>query len=207
MLRYGPGVALLVVDVQNDFTDARGSLSVRGADAVVPVINREIARARAGGAMVIYSQDWHPSRTPHFKRDGGPWPAHCVRDTWGAEFFETLDVPAGSPIIRKGTNGEDGYSAFTMRDPDTGATVPTPLEMLLHEAGIDQVVVAGFATDYCVAATAHDAVRLGYGTTVLADATMAVDVREGDGARALRGLREAGVTLASTPMDPVTGTP
>jgi nicotinamidase/pyrazinamidase len=200
MLRYGPGVALLVVDVQNDFTDSHGSLSVRGADAVVPVINREIALARASGAMVIYSQDWHPPRTPHFKRDGGPWPAHCVRDSWGAEFFGTLDVPPGSTVIRKGTNGEDGYSAFTMRDPDSGATVPTPLETLLHEAGTDRVVVVGFATDYCVAATAHDAIRLGHETTVLTDATMAVNVREGDGTRALDELRATGVTLASTLM-------
>jgi nicotinamidase/pyrazinamidase len=198
MLRYGPGVALLVVDVQNDFTDSRGSLPVRGADGVVPVINGEIALARSNGAMVIYSQDWHPPRTPHFKRDGGPWPVHCVRDSWGAEFFATLDVPAGSPVIRKGTNGEDGYSAFTMRDPDTGATVPTPLETLLHEAGVDRVVVVGFATDYCVAATAHDAVRLGHETTVLTDATMAVNVHDDDATRALDELREAGVTLAST---------
>ena len=200
MLRYGPGVALLVVDVQNDFADPHGALPVRGAVAVVPVINREIDLARTNGAMVIYSQDWHPSHTPHFKRDGGPWPVHCVRDTWGAEFFATLDVPAGSLVIRKGTNGEDGYSAFTMRDPETGATVPTPLEMLLHEAGVDRVVVVGFATDYCVAATAHDAVRLGHETAVLTDATMPVNVHEGDGRRALDELREAGVTLASTLM-------
>ena len=200
MLRYGPGVALLVVDVQNDFADPHGSLPVRGADAVVPVINHEIDLARANGVMVIYSQDWHPSHTPHFKSGGGPWPVHCVRDTWGAEFFPTLDVPAGSPVIRKGTNGEDGYSAFTMRDPDTGATVPTPLELLLTEAGVDRVVVVGFATDYCVAATAHDAVRLSLETTVLTDATMAVNVHEGDGRRALDELRDAGVILASTLM-------
>jgi nicotinamidase/pyrazinamidase len=87
-----------------------------------------------------------------------------------------------------------------MRDPETNATVPTPLEMLLQEAGVDRVVVVGFATDYCVAATAHDAVRLNLETTVVTDATMAVNVQEGDGSRALDELRDAGVTLASTLM-------
>jgi nicotinamidase/pyrazinamidase len=195
MLRYGPGVALLVVDVQNDFADPHGSLPVSGAGAVVPVINGEIALARENGALVIYSQDWHPPRTPHFKRDGGPWPVHCVRDSWGAEFPALLDVPPGSPVIRKGTNGEDGYSAFTMRDADTGETVETPLEMLLHEAGVDRVVVVGFATDYCVAATAIDAVALGFGVGLLEDAIRAVDLEPGDGGRAVARLIEAGVTL------------
>jgi nicotinamidase/pyrazinamidase len=197
MLRYGPGVALLVVDIQNDFTDARGTLHVAGAEAVVPVVNGEIALARANGSMVVYSQDWHPPRTPHFKRDGGTWPAHCVRDTWGAELYPALDVPTGSALIRKGTNGEDGYSAFTMRDPDTGDTVPTLLEMLLREADVDRVVIVGLATDYCVAATATDALRLGFAATVLVDAIAAVDLEPGDGDRALAGLREAGVVLAS----------
>lgn len=195
MLRYGRGVALLVVDVQNDFADPRGAIAVRGAEAIVPVINAETSLARSSGAMVVYSQDWHPERTPHFARDGGAWPVHCVRDTWGAELFPSLDAPAGSVMIRKGTNGEDGYSVFTMRDPDTGRTVPTPLEMLLHEAGVEAVVVAGLATDYCVKATALDAVRLGFETTVLTDATAAVNVQPGDGDRALDQMRDAGVAL------------
>jgi nicotinamidase/pyrazinamidase len=121
-----------------------------------------------------------------------------VGDTWGAEFFPALDCPPGSPLIRKGTNGEDGYSAFTMRDPDTGATVPTPLEMLLHEAGVDEVVIVGLATDYCVKATALDAVRLGHHATVLIDAVAAVNVSAGDGERALEALAAAGVVLASS---------
>jgi nicotinamidase/pyrazinamidase len=198
MLRYGPDVALLVVDVQNDFMDPRGTLAVAGAAAIVPAINRESALARANGSLVIFSEDWHPHRTPHFARDGGPWPAHCVRDTWGAELYPTLDVPAGAPLIRKGTNGEDGYSAFTMRDPDTGETVPTPLGMLLYEAGVTEVVIVGVATDYCVKATALDAIRLGYTATVLADAIAAVNVRPGDDERALDELRRAGALIAAT---------
>ena len=196
MIRYGPGVALVVVDMQNDFADPRGSLHVAGAEAIVPVVNRQIALARAGRALVVFSQDWHPRHTPHFAKDGGPWPVHCVADTWGAELHPALDCPPGSPLIRKGTNGEDGYSAFSMRDADTGETVPTPLEMLLHEAGVDTVVVVGLATDYCVRYTALDAIRLGHRVTVLTDGVAAVDVNPGDGERALGELRAAGVALA-----------
>jgi nicotinamidase/pyrazinamidase len=196
MLRYDRGTALLVVDVQNDFADPRGALAVLGAEAILPVINAETSRARSAGAMVVYSQDWHPERTPHFVRDGGPWPAHCIRDTWGAELHPSLDAPAGAPIIRKGTNGEDGYSVFTMRDPDTGRTVPTPLETLLTEAGVERVILVGLATDYCVAASALDAVRLGFDTTVLTDATAAVNVSPGDGDRALDRMRDGGVHVA-----------
>jgi nicotinamidase/pyrazinamidase len=198
MMRYGPGVALVVVDVQNDFADPQGSLYVSGAEAILPVVNDQIAQARSNRALVVFSQDWHPSHTPHFARDGGTWPVHCVAETWGSEFHPSLDCPPGSPLIRKGANGEDGYSAFAMRDADTGETVPTPLETLLHEAGVDTVVVVGLATDYCVRYTALDAARLGHRTTVLTDGVAAVNLDPGDGDRALAELQAAGVTLASS---------
>jgi nicotinamidase/pyrazinamidase len=198
MMRYGPGVALVVVDMQNDFADPRGSLRVAGADAILPVVNEQIQLARGSHSLVVYSQDWHPKRTPHFARDGGSWPVHCVADTWGAEFHPGLDCPPGSPLIRKGAQGEDGYSAFTMRDPETGATVPTPLETLLHEAGVDTVVVVGLATDYCVKATALDSLRLGHHTTVLTDGIAAVNVQAGDADRALADLAAAGVVLSTS---------
>jgi nicotinamidase/pyrazinamidase len=198
MRTYRHGVAIVVVDVQNDFADPNGSLSVRGGAAVVPVINREVELARSRGALVVYTQDWHPPHTPHFAKDGGLWPEHCVADTWGAELHPDLEVRVGAPIVRKGTNGEDGYSGFTMQDPATGATLPTPLELLLREAGVTDVVVCGLATDYCVAATALDAVRLGFATSVLVDAIASVDLQPGDGERALERMREAGVHPAST---------
>jgi nicotinamidase/pyrazinamidase len=200
MLRYRPGVALVIVDIQNDFADPRGSLAVRGALDVIPVINGEVALARSNGAFVALTQDWHPERTPHFIRDGGPWPPHCVMDTWGAELHPDLDVPERTAIVRKGSHGEDGYSGFTMRDPASGATVPTMLQPLLQTAGAEEVVVVGLATDYCVRATALDAVRLGYRTTVLVDGVAAVNVHEGDGDRALDELRAAGVVLHSSRM-------
>ncbi|MEI7744653.1 MAG: isochorismatase family protein [Chloroflexota bacterium] len=195
MMRYGPGVALLVVDVQNDFADPKGSLSVPGAGGILAVINGEVTTARAKRAFVVCSQDWHPRRTPHFKRDGGLWPDHCIAGTWGSDFHPALEVPEGTPIVRKGSNGEDGYSAFSMRDPATGKTVPTMLEPLLQTAGVKEVVVVGLATDYCVKATALDAVALGFATTVLTDAIAAVEVNPGDGERALAELAAAGVRL------------
>lgn len=198
MLRYNPGVALIVVDVQNDFADPAGRLSVRGGAGIIPIVNGEVALARANGALVAYSQDWHPEHTPHFAADGGVWPVHCVRDTWGAAFHPALVFLEGAPVIRKGSSGEDGYSAFTMRDALTGETIPTELEALLHGADVTDVIVVGLATDYCVQATATDALRLGFATTVLTDAVAAVDLQPGDGERALAALQAAGVRLHAT---------
>jgi len=186
--------ALIVVDVQNDFADPAGSLSVAGGAAIVPYLNGQIAAALAGGALVAYTQDWHPPSTPHFAKDGGPWPVHCVAGTWGAAFHPALSADAG-PSVRKGGNGEDGYSGFTMRDPLTGATVPTELDGLLRGRGIRRVVICGLATDYCVRATALDAVAMGYRTSVLVGGVRAVDLRPGDGAGALAQLVDAGVEL------------
>jgi len=195
MQSYGPDTALIVVDVQNDFADPDGSLSVPGAGEALVAVNREIAAATDGGATVVATQDWHPRRTPHFVTDGGPWPIHCVGGTWGADLHAVLELPATAPQVRKGANGEDGYSGFTMRDPQTGETTPTELEGLLRAAGVRSVVVVGLATDYCVKATALDAVRLGFGTAVVTDAVAAVDMEPGDGDRALEELRAAGVEL------------
>ena len=191
---YDTTTALIVVDVQNDFADPAGNLSVAGGDAIVPYVNGQIAAALADGAFVAYTQDWHPPSTPHFAKDGGPWPVHCVAGTWGAAFHPALTADAG-PSVRKGANGEDGYSGFTMRDPLKEATVPTELDGLLRGRGIRRVVVCGLATDYCVRATALDAAALGYQTSVLVDGVRAVDLQPGDGAGALAELVVAGVEL------------
>jgi nicotinamidase/pyrazinamidase len=191
--RYGPQVALVVVDLQNDFADPAGSLSVQGAADIVPLVNAEIERALDAGAAVAYTQDWHPAHTPHFAQDGGIWPVHCVIDTWGAELHPDLSVRG--PIVRKGTHGEDGYSGFSMRNPAGGMPVPTELDATLARGGVKRLVVCGLATDYCVKATALDGVRLGYETAVLLDAIRAVNLQPGDGERALDEMTEAGVTL------------
>jgi len=192
---YDAHTALLVVDVQNDFADPAGSLYVRGGEQVVPLIDAESARARDAGAPVFYSQDWHPEITPHFQKDGGVWPVHCVRDSWGAELHPDLSVDG--PVVRKGSNGEDGYSAFSMRDPLTGETRPTELASLLADSAVTRVVICGLATDYCVRATALDARGHGYPTTVLEDAIRAVDLEVGDGDRAVEEMLTAGVHLES----------
>jgi nicotinamidase/pyrazinamidase len=184
-----------VVDVQNDFADPGGSLYVRGGEQVVPVINAEIERAQAAEAKVFYTQDWHPGSTPHFEKDGGVWPVHCVMETWGAEFHPDLTV--AGPVVRKGSNGEDGYSGFTMRDAVSGETVPTQLAGLLAEAGATRLVIGGLATDYCVKSTVLDARAHGYPITVLEPAIRAVDLQAGDDDRAVEEMLAAGALLES----------
>ncbi|MGI8928005.1 MAG: isochorismatase family protein, partial [Candidatus Limnocylindrales bacterium] len=186
MATYDPATALIIVDVQNDFADPQGSLYVRGGEEVVALINREIERAKQVGAGVFYTQDWHPDSTPHFQKDGGIWPVHCVMDTWGAEFHPELVVDG--PVVRKGSNGEDGYSGFTMRDPASGDTIATALAEMLGAAGVTQIVIAGLATDYCVKSTVLDARAKGYPTTVIQNGIRAVDLQPGDGDRAIEEM-------------------
>lgn len=195
MSRYDERSALVVVDLQNDFADPAGSLSVAGGEAIVPIVNEAVRAALAADALVVATQDWHPESTPHFAKDGGAWPVHCVGGTWGAELHPTFELPIDAARVRKGTNGEDGYSGFTMRDPSTEEETPTELEDLLRERGIDRVVVCGLATDYCVKATALDAVRLGFEVIVLGEAVAPVNIAPDDGDRALTEMTEAGVTL------------
>jgi len=156
---YGNQTALIVVDVQNDFADPAGSLSVSGGMEVVAFANDQISAAEASGALVVFTQDWHPPSTPHFVKDGGTGPVHCVADSWGAELVPGLRVRG--PVIRKGTGGEDGYTGFTVRDPTNGVEQDTELLGLLGDRGVERVVVIGLVTDYCVKETALDALRRG----------------------------------------------
>ena len=195
MNRFDERTALIVVDVQNDFADPSGSLSVAGGEGILPRVNDAIAQATEAGALLVATQDWHPEVTPHFAKDGGIWPVHCVRDTWGAEFHPALSLPPDALRVRKGRNGEDGYSGFTVRDPRTGEETATELEARLRERGIERLVVCGLATDYCVKATALDGVRLGFEVELLADAVAAVDLSPDDGTRALEQMSDAGIRM------------
>jgi nicotinamidase/pyrazinamidase len=188
---YGPDTALVVVDVQNDFADPDGNLYVSGGEEVVPVLNRQIQRARERDALVVYTQDWHPPETPHFADQGGAWPRHCVQGTNGAELHPDLIVDG--PVIRKGSGGEDGYSGFSVRDPETGEEGSTELDRMLREHGTRRVVIAGLAQDVCVRETALDAVGKGYAVDLLTDATRPVDDEQGE--QAIQALRERGVTV------------
>jgi nicotinamidase/pyrazinamidase len=182
-----------VVDVQNDFADPSGSLSVPGGAEIVPVVNDLVAAARDDGSPVVYTQDWHPPVTPHFASSGGVWPDHCVQGSWGAELHPDLVVDG--PVVRKGAEGEDGYSGFRGRDPVTGEEGPTPLAGILRDAGVRRVVIAGLATDYCVLETGRHAAELGFEVEVVEDAVRAVDLRPGDGDAALDELRALGVAV------------
>jgi nicotinamidase/pyrazinamidase len=192
-MRYDDQTALLVVDVQNDFADPSGSLYVRDGEQVVQVANQQISEATDASAYVVYSQDWHPESTPHFATEGGTWPVHCVMGSWGAMFRPDLRVVGD--VVHKGDQGADGYSAFSERDPVSGETAPTILERLLQEHGVERLVICGLATDYCVVETVLDGRRLGYPVEVLAGGIRAVDLRPGDGDRAIDRMREAGATV------------
>lgn len=190
MPRFDPATALIVVDVQNDFADPRGSLYVAGGELVAVEANAQIGEARAAAAPVFYTQDWHPAATPHFQKDGGIWPVHCVAESWGASLYPSLEV--AGVVVRKGTAGEDGYSGFTCRDPVSGAPQPTQLDALLRSKGVERLVVLGLATDYCIRATVLDGLRLGYPVLVVRNAIRAVDLNPGDGEQALEAMAAAG---------------
>jgi nicotinamidase/pyrazinamidase len=185
--------ALVVVDVQNDFADPDGGLYVRDGEQVVPLVNELVVQAQNAGAAVVYTQDWHPASTPHFAKDGGIWPVHCVADTWGAELHPNLLVKG--PVVRKGTAGEDGYSGFSVRDPVSGEAAPTQLQSLL-DPSVRRLVVVGLAGDYCVKETALDGVRLGYTVEVPLRLTRFVELAEGDTEKSVDEMRAAGVTVA-----------
>ncbi len=192
---YGPSIALIVVDVQIDFASPDGNLNVPGGESVIPFTNDQIAKASQAGAVIVYTQDWHPGSTPHFAKDGGLWPVHCVAGTPGAEFHPDLDLVDESIFIKKGVGGEDGYSAFNIRDPESGQVSSTGLADQLRGRGVTANAVLGLALDYCVKETAIDSVAEGFKTILLADGTSAVNLRPGDGARAIAGVSLAGIAV------------
>ena len=179
--------ALLIVDVQNDFCPG-GALEVRYGDRVVEPLNRAIARFLAEGLPILATRDWHPPVTKHFQQYGGIWPVHCVRDTTGAAFHPALRLPPDAMILSKGTDPErDSYSAF-----DAATADGTLLERLLEERGIGHLYIGGLATDYCVKASALEALLTGKKVTLLTDAVAGVDLEPGDSERALEMIRQAG---------------
>lgn len=177
-----PGSALIAVDVQHDFLPG-GALAVPGGDAVV----EPLVQAARGAGLVVRTRDAHTPDHCSFTAQGGTWPVHCVAGTRGAELHPAIAALEG-PVVDKGTAQDaDAYSGFD----------GTQLAELLRAAGVTHVLVGGLATDYCVKATALDALAAGFQTTVLADAIAAVDVDAGDGRRALEELAAAGVQIAT----------
>jgi nicotinamidase/pyrazinamidase len=184
----GPGDALLIVDVQNDFCPG-GALAVPQVDSIIPVLNHWIAEANARGVPVLASRDWHPRNHISFKERGGPWPVHCVKGTSGAAFHPDLKLPPDIDIISKAEDPDkDSYSAFGGTD----------LAERLHRADIKTVWIGGLTQDYCVRATTLDAIHLGFKVHVIADAIRAVNVHPGDGEKALEEIRQAGAVFEHT---------
>lgn len=175
--------ALIVVDVQRDFCPG-GSLPIPDGDAVVPVLNGWIARAKKAGVPIFASRDWHPPEHLSFAPAGGPWPVHCVQGSEGAAFHPDLRLPAGVVIVTKGDRTDkDQYSAFD----ETG------LAAELRRRGVERVWIGGLAEDVCVRATALDAVREGFATQLIAHGSR--PVTEAGGEAALADMRAAGVAV------------
>lgn len=181
-IRPREGDALLVVDVQYDFLPG-GSLGIAGADAVIAPLNAWIARFRAAGLPILATRDWHPADHCSFVAQGGIWPPHCVAGTPGARFHADLVLPEDSVVVSKATRKDaEAYSSFAGTD----------LAEHLRRLGVKRLFIGGLATDYCVLNTVEDGVRLGYAAMVLIACIRAVNVRPGDGERALAAMFAAG---------------
>ena len=176
--------ALIIVDVQNDFCPG-GALAVPQGDEVIPTVNRLLKQRW----LSVATMDWHPAEHCSFEPHGGPWPPHCVQGTTGAELHPELDADNIQLTVTKASHHDkDAYSGFD----------GTELASILREKGITRVVVCGIATDYCVKATAHDALKEGFEVVVLEDAVRGVEVNPGDSQRALEELRKAGAQVIVT---------
>nr|AGU68151.1 nicotinamidase [Crithidia acanthocephali] len=159
----------IIVDMQNDFLVEGAPLHVPGGAALLEAINAT-SRTCAFRHQVA-TQDWHPPQHCSFAPQGGPWPAHCVRGSPGAELHPLLDTRYLHSIVRKGTSQEsDSYSAFADENK-----VTTGLAGLLHGRGVTRVFVCGVAYDYCVFFTAMDAKASGFDVVVVSDLCAAVD--------------------------------
>lgn len=182
--------ALLIVDVQKDFCPG-GALAAPGGDGIIPALNRHVTEAREHEMPVYASRDWHPAVTSHFKQYGGEWPPHCVQGTAGAQFHRDLKLPADAVIISKGDDpAKPGYSAF-----DGHTASGKSLAHDLRDRNVTRLYVSGIATDYCVKATALDALRAGFEVAILRDAITGIDKNAGDSDHALEELSREGVEL------------
>lgn len=195
--------AFLIVDMQNDFLEG-GALAVPDANAIIPVINALMSKF----PIVVASQDWHPPDHVSFainhkgKKAGDVikvrdmdqvlWPVHCIRNTKGAEIFEGLNKDPIGCYFYKGTDKEiDGYSAFF----DNARFKSTGLKEYLRSRGVDQLFIAGVATDYCVLYSTIDALDLGFSVVVIADACRPINLHPDDEVKALAAMAAQGARI------------
>ena len=195
--------ALIMVDIQNDFLPG-GSLAVPEGDQIIPLANR----LQKQFDLVVATQDWHPATHGSFaanqpgKKPGEIidlngfsqilWPVHCVQGSIGAAFADDLDLEKISKVFKKGTDMNiDSYSGFF----DNGQRKATGLEDYLKQMGVERVYIVGLATDYCVKFTALDSQRAGFDTTVIKDATRAVNLELEDYQKALSEMKKQGIKV------------
>ena len=178
----GKGDALLIVDLQNDFLPG-GALAVPNGDRVIAPINALIGLYHGLGLPIYASRDWHPDDHCSFTAQGGPWPPHCVAASEGALFSEALQLPEEAIVVSKALSAqEDAYSAFN----------GTGLARSMLADGVSRLAVCGLATDYCVLNTVLDAIEAGFEVLLVPEAIRAVEVRPGDGDRAIARMLSAG---------------
>lgn len=171
--------ALIIVDLQNDFCPG-GALPAPNGERIVPIINGLINKFD----VVLASKDWHPVNTVHFEK----WPAHCVRDTQGAEFHPDLNVDKIDKVFLKGTdNTDDGYSAFEATNGDLGD--------YLRKARVEEVYVTGLVTEYCVKQTVLEALRQGFETYLIEDAIQGIDAHPNDVPLAKAEMEKSGAII------------
>ncbi len=187
------GDVLIVTDMQNDFLPG-GALAVPQGDSIIGALNNAVDAFVSAGLPVIMTRDWHPPDHCSFKSRGGPWPAHCVRGTAGADFSPLMHKPPDAIIISKAADpNEEQYSAFNGRDA-AGRTLGENLRILKAA----RAFIGGVATEYCVFNTGKDILDKKYKLFVFTDGVKAIDVQQGDGEKALQELEKDGAVLIRT---------
>lgn len=193
--------ALILVDIQNDFCSG-GSLAVKDGEKIIPLVNK----LQEEFDIIVATIDFHPKNHKSFasvnKKEVGTlselngqlqvmWPDHCVQGTSGSELHPDLDTSKISKFFVKGINPEvDSYSGFFDNDKKSS----TGMGEYLTSLGVTEVVVVGLALDYCVKATAIDAIeKFGFKPSVLISATRAVNIKESDAASAIEEMRSKGI--------------
>jgi nicotinamidase/pyrazinamidase len=180
------GKAIIVIDVQRDFCQG-GALAAVDTLSLLEPLQKSIEIARQRGDVIVYTQDWHPKTHKSFKPNGGKWPVHCVACSWGAELMPPLAVCLGDSLIKKGISPDDeGYSAFKA----------TGLAEQLRSINIESIAVTGIATEFCVYASAKDAVEEGFKVYLLTDLVRPVDPKEP--AAVLHKLENKGVIMMTS---------
>lgn len=181
-IKIGEDSALIIVDVQKDFLPG-GALPVPKGGEVILVLNKYIKRFKEVGGKIFATRDWHPVNHISFKSRGGPWPPHCIQGSEGAEFGRDLKLPEDTIIISKATDPDvESYSGFG----------GTELAERLRENNVRKVFIGGLATEYCVKNTVLDAIKEGFETYFLEDASRGIDLHPGDVEGAVREIVEKG---------------